>query len=618
MKHLIFVTLAIGSLFTIINAACGGPFALSDVVTNSRSSYFVAIGDLNGDGKPDLVSADSYSSFTIATNAGGGIFVSNATYNVGNSTAPTDVAIADINGDGKPDIITRNIAGTVTIFTNAGGGIFVSNATYAVGSGPYFIVVTDINGDGKPDIIVANNTGGTLTILTNAGGTFPVAQKVLLVNSNSDAGTFTVADLNGDGKPDLIVGDYNNGLIETLTNAGGGIFVSNAVYPDPDYPMFVVAADFNNDGKMDIAWGNLVGTVNVFTNAGNGILAQSQSFTVPGYADGSIAIMAEDVDGDGHTDLLIPDETPTGIPLLDVVYNSGSGGIFITNFLNNSNVVNMVIPNFDWTAAADINGDGKPDFVGFNQAGPSGFFIYTNGIGAFPNSLSINVYTNTSYAPVTNIIAQATSLSGAVVNFITTATNWTGSWPVTNTPPSGSVFPIGTTTVTSSAGYHLTSVVSARTNITFTVTVQDTQTPVITLLGANPLTNFVDAYSDPGATATDPIYGNLTGSIIVSGNLNTNVPGNYTVTYSVTDPSGNNAMTNRTVVIVPLPTLGAASAVGNQTAIFWPPGSDTNYVLQMRTNLNSGNWVNVTNSAPLMGVFVTNSLPAAFFRLQPQ
>ena len=94
--------------------------------------------------------------------------------------------------------------------------------------------------------------------------------------------------------------------------------------------------------------------------------------------------------------------------------------------------------------------------------------------------------------------------------------------------------PFGTTTVTASTAYHLTSVISGKTNTTFTVTVLDTQSPVITMLGANPLTNFVDHYLDPGATATGPVYGNLTGSIIVSGDLNANVPGTYTVTYSVT------------------------------------------------------------------------------------
>lgn len=620
MKYFLFCMAVIGSVFTLVNTASGAPFVLSDVVTNSHpSGIFVAAKDVNGDGKPDLVVLNSGNTFTIATNAGNGIFFSNATYNVGNNSGLYAAAIADINGDGKPDIITANAsANTVTVFTNAGGGILVSNASYAVGLSPYCLLVTNINGDGQPDIITANQIDGTLTILTNAGGKFSVAQTVLVANPYSSPYSFAVADINGDGKPDLIAADGTDGMIEVLTNAGGGIFVSNAVYtagtPNGG-PISVVAGDFNNDGRMDVASGNADGSITIFTNAGNGILVKSQSFGVPGYAAYAFSIMAADMDGDGFTDLLVPGQIGNSL-LLATLYNSGSGGIFITNYVNNTNVVNTIIPNtlgFNWADATDVNGDGKPDVA---VASGLYYYVLTNGIGSFPNSISINVYSNS--APVTNITVEATSASGAVVNFTTTATNWTGSWPVTNTPPSGSTFPVGTTTVMSSMGYFIKSNIFGSATTNFTVTVRDTNAPVIALLGANPLTNFVDGYFDPGATATDPFYGNLTGSIVVSGNLTTNVPGTYTVTYSVTDPAGNSAMTNRTVVLIPLPPLGVTATTGNQTALFWPSGSDTNYVLQMTTNLTSGNWVNVTNSRPLVGVYVTNTAPAAFFRLIPQ
>jgi len=693
MKSYFLSMAAIGSLFTLVNTA-GAQFVLSDVLTNRNLTYdSVAVGDVNGDGKPDLVTVDNLSTFTVATNVGNGIFVSNATYNVGNNTGPSAVAIADINGDGKPDVVTINANNNaVTIFTNAGGGVFVSNASYAVGNLPFCLLVTDVNGDGKPDIITANEVDGTLTILTNAGGTFHMADTVLVANANSDPFSFAVADLTGDGKPDLVAGDSTDGLIEVLTNAGGGIFVSNAVYtsgtPNGNGPVSVVAADFNNDGKMDVACENQDGTVTVFTNGGNGILAQSQSFGVPGI--NSIPIMAADLDGDGYTDLLVPGQIGN-TSFLATLYNRGNGGTFITNYVNSTNIVKTILPgSFYWSVATDINGDGKPDLVGANGI----LYVYTNGVGSFPNTLSINVYSNINFAPVTNITAEAASPSGAAVNFITTGTNWTGSWPVTNTPPSGSVFPIGVTTVTSSTGYFVKSNIFGSATTNFTVTVVDA--PTITLLGANPLTNYVRDYSDPGTMATDPEYGNLTGSIVVSGNLNTNVPGTYTVTYTVTNaagssattnrtvviigdttpptitllganpltnfvgfytepgatatdpvygnltssimvsgnlmnapgtytitytvtnPAGDSAMTNRTVVLLPVPPLGVAGTTGNEIALFWPPSTDTNYVLQMTTNLSSGDWVDVTNGRRLIGFFVTNTAPAAFFRLQPQ
>jgi fibro-slime domain-containing protein len=139
--------------------------------------------------------------------------------------------------------------------------------------------------------------------------------------------------------------------------------------------------------------------------------------------------------------------------------------------------------------------------------------------------------------------------------------------------------------------------------------------PVITmtLLGMNPYTNFINDYTEAGATATDSVSGNLTSSIVISGNLQTNVPGNYTVTYSVTDAANVTATTNRTVVLLALPAMSAANIGGNQSALIWPTGPLTNYILQSTTNLTSGNWMRVTDSVPAICVTVSNSPPARFF-----
>jgi hypothetical protein len=212
------------------------------------------------------------------------------------------------------------------------------------------------------------------------------------------------------------------------------------------------------------------------------------------------------------------------------------------------------------------------------------------------------------------ITAEATSPSGAMVSFSTTATNTAGGTvATTNTSASGSTFPLGTNTVTVT----VTSSGSS-TNAIFTVIVQDTTPPVLALLGANPLTNYVNApLIDPGATASDIYAGNLTGVIIVSGTVDTNVVGNYTLTYTVNDGNGNSATTNRTVVIVtPPPTLIIASA-GNQSIFAWP-ASATNYVLQSTTNMAFPNWVTASDAVPVIAFTVTNTAPARFFRLQPQ
>lgn len=228
---------------------------------------------------------------------------------------------------------------------------------------------------------------------------------------------------------------------------------------------------------------------------------------------------------------------------------------------------------------------------------------------------TVTVFTS-SNSPVsiqvpTNLIAEATSPAGAAVTFTTSATNSSGAVPTTNTPASGSTFPLGTNTVVVTAGAG-----AFATNKTFTIVVRDTTPPILTLLGANPLTNFLNApFTDPSATATDTYAGNLTSAIGITGTVNTNVLGSYVLTYTVNDGNGNSAVTNRTVVIVPPPpTLNIASA-GSQTAFYWP-ATATNYVLQTTTNLASTNWVTVTNGKPIIGLTLSNALPAAFFRLQ--
>src|SRR6185295_12519348 len=110
--------------------------------------------DVNGDGKPDLITANnSGNSLTVLTNDGNGGFALLATLAAGSGSHPQGVAAADLNGDGKLDLISANSSfASVTIWTNT-GSLFVSNATYTVGTTPDSVAVADLNGDGRPDII---------------------------------------------------------------------------------------------------------------------------------------------------------------------------------------------------------------------------------------------------------------------------------------------------------------------------------------------------------------------------------------------------------------------------------------------------------------------------------
>jgi hypothetical protein len=172
------------------------------------------------------------------------------------------VASADVNGDGKVELISANwgngSGNSLTVLTNNGNGGFGSNATCTVGVGPSFVTAADINGDGKLDLINANIgyfNGNTLTVLTNnANGGFGSSATYAVGNNPTEV---IAADVNGDGKLDLISADSGVGVntLMVLTNNGSGVFGSNATYT-VNRPVWIASADINGDGKVDLICAN--------------------------------------------------------------------------------------------------------------------------------------------------------------------------------------------------------------------------------------------------------------------------------------------------------------------------------------------------------------------------
>lgn len=189
------------------------------------SPYCVVSADVNGDGKLDLIYAShAYAgSVTVFTNDGSGGFNLSGSYNVG--AYPQYVAAADLNGDGAVDLVCANTdSGTLTVLTNDGSGNFGFNATLNVGGGPYCVVAADVNGDGKLDLITANVTDDSLTVLTNDGsGVFGFSATLQEAPGSAPDGV-VAADVNGDGKLDLICANQTANTLAVFTNNGLGGF----------------------------------------------------------------------------------------------------------------------------------------------------------------------------------------------------------------------------------------------------------------------------------------------------------------------------------------------------------------------------------------------------------
>ncbi len=333
-----------------------GGFGLASSPGVGGNPQTVIAVDVNGDGNPDLISANAGSgTLTVLTNNGSGVYVLASAPGVG--SGPESVVAADVNGDGKPDLISANSSGnTLSVLTNTGGGNFLLSSSPTVGSKPYSVTAADVNGDGKLDLISANfgiGTGNTLTVLTNNGiGGFVLSSSPVV---GSGAVSVAAADVNGDGKVDLISANFNPGTFSILTNNGSGGFVLSSSPSAGSHPYFVAAADVNGDGKVDLisANNNFVGTLTVLTNIGSGgfVLASS-----PSVGSGPVAVAVADVNGDGKPDLISANANDNA---LSVLLNVGGGSFALSSSPGVGSSPSSV-------AAADVNGDGKMDLISAN------------------------------------------------------------------------------------------------------------------------------------------------------------------------------------------------------------------------------------------------------------
>ena len=361
-----------GGINGVIGVLLGnGDGTFKPVVTydaGGYQTYSVVAADVNGDGKLDLIVANSYFSNTIGVllGNGDGTFQPVVTYGSGGGY-PWSVAVADMNGDGKPDIVVANSSscygctdsGLVGVLLNNGNGTFQPAVTYNSGGfndlSPVSLAVADLNGDGIPDVAVTNACGRTTDcsgigsvaiLLGNGRGGFQ--SEITYGTAGQLPSSVAIADLNGDGKPDLVITNSNcgttggcgRGAIAVLLGKGNGAFQPLRLFDSGgDGTHSVAIADLNGDGIPDIAVANFCaptsnrdcailgnsGTVGLLLGNGDGTFQPPVAYTSGGYwiAD-SIAIA--DLDRDGHPDVLVVNLFGSGAPDFE-----GSVGVLLNN-----------------------------------------------------------------------------------------------------------------------------------------------------------------------------------------------------------------------------------------------------------------------------------------------
>jgi hypothetical protein len=282
--------------------------------------------DLDADGDTDLaVTSNSVpGTVSVLLNPGNGTFGAHVQYGVG--PLPTGITSADFDGDGDIDLAASNSEShTVSLLLNQGQGSFAPQVQYAAGPEPYSVTSADVDGDGDVDLAVAHRWDGTAAVLLNQGNGTYSAPMFHNVGSAWGSADVTTADLDDDGRADLVTLGGNS-EVAVLVNQGGGAFAPRAKYPVGVAPARVVATDLDGDGDVDLAAVCLVPkSVSLLLNRGDGTFAPHQELGAGAHWR---SMTHADFDGDGDRELAVQNvDGPIIAPTATVYRNCLEQGI---------------------------------------------------------------------------------------------------------------------------------------------------------------------------------------------------------------------------------------------------------------------------------------------------
>jgi hypothetical protein len=270
-------------------------------------AHGVAVGDLNGDGFMDVAVSDGgCGEVTILLGKGDGTFAKKGPFSTGGSAtvSPYSVAVGDFNGDGKLDLVTADeTLNQVSILIGNGDGTFQVHVDYATGTDSWKVVTGDFNRDGHLDVAVAG-AAGVVVLLGNGDGTLQPA--VLYPFSPGGFSPYMLtADLNGDDKLDFVIAD-TAGTIGVMLGNGDGTFNAPVTYATGGFPSCctaVAAADFRGVGVLDLAITNSGGaTISLLPGNGDGTFGNSVSYPAD---NGARGVAVADFDGKGRLGLAV-------------------------------------------------------------------------------------------------------------------------------------------------------------------------------------------------------------------------------------------------------------------------------------------------------------------------
>ena len=363
-----------------------GTFTRSLTYASSGPPVSVTIGDFNADDVPDLATANlNANTVSVMLGNGDGTLQAVPTFGPGGFA----VAVGDVNGDGAPDVAVADQNSTVSVLLGNGPGTFQTAQTFPVGTFPYSVAIADFNGDGKRDLAVACagaspdiDPGNISVLLGNGDGTFRPAQAIA---AGITPVSVKVGDVNGDRVPDLVTANWGDGTVSVLLGNRDGTFQPARSVAAGPYPRSVAVSDFNRDGKLDLAVADY-GTYACSTD-GQCAFVDSNVLVVFGNGDGTFQAGSRLAAGHGPFSVAVADFNGDRLPDLVVTSNG--------DFTDSNNVAVLIgngdgtfqaplafaVPGYAWSATVgDFNGDGTQDLA----VSASGTMVLLgNGDGSF-------------------------------------------------------------------------------------------------------------------------------------------------------------------------------------------------------------------------------------------
>ncbi|HND10292.1 MAG TPA: FG-GAP-like repeat-containing protein [Pseudomonadota bacterium] len=339
-------------------------FAARATIATGANPFGIAAADVDGDGNVDLIHSQfGAANFAVRLGNGDGTFKAGTTIGTGGNN-PAGLAVADVNGDNKLDVIVANQGSNNVAFLSGNGGVAFAAPkllTATAMNQPTDVSVLDVNKDGKLDILVSSYANGLVSVfLGDNAGNFTAQANV---SAGASSLFLSTGDINGDGNVDFVSNDFSSGAINLRFGNGTGGFSPAQTIATGLQATAARFADVNQDGALDIVhllYGTSKGLV--FLGNGTGSYANPTQFTA---ANNPYNVVVNDLNRDGVPDLVVSND---GSSNMTVLLGDGKGG-----FASNATLATGANPYFLLTA--DLNKDGNMDIVSSDR-GSSVLSVY--------------------------------------------------------------------------------------------------------------------------------------------------------------------------------------------------------------------------------------------------